>query len=113
MKDGDFSLGCGGVDRVARADVEVDQNIDVHLLHVRKQASVRGKRSTSDRRRQVLQRIMVVMSGKYELLQVIGALPASACFARRLHGRKQKSDQDTDNCNDDEQFHQREATMFA
>ncbi len=51
---------------------------------------------------------MVVVCSQADLMQVVTALGATGGFASRLHGWKQKGNQDGDNCDDDQQFDQRE-----
>jgi hypothetical protein len=58
-------------------------------------------------------RIMVSMDCQSNLLEVVRALRASACFSGRLHSGKQQRNQNADNRDDYQQFHQGEATAVS
>ena len=52
----------------------------------------------------------IIMGRQPNLLEVVLALDPACCFARHLNGGKQQCDQDTDDCDDHEQFNQGEST---
>jgi hypothetical protein len=54
-------------------------------------------------------RVVVVVQGQADLLQVILALRAARRFAGLLHGRQQQCNQNGDNRNDDQQLNQCES----
>src|SRR5262249_2573181 len=54
-------------------------------------------------------RVMVIVAGEGELLEVVGALDAVGSLADLLHGGEEETDQHRDDGNDDEQFDEREA----
>jgi hypothetical protein len=45
-----------------------------------------------------------------DLLQVVRALNATGCLARRLDGREQQGDQNCNDCDHNEQLNEREAS---
>jgi len=50
----------------------------------------------------------IIVDCQAQLLHVVGALGASGCFSRRLHGRQQQRDQNRDDGDHDQQLDQRE-----
>ena len=54
-------------------------------------------------------RVVVVVQGQADLLEVVGALDAGGGLADLLHGGQQQADQDGDDGDDDQQLDQREA----
>jgi hypothetical protein len=46
------------------------------------------------------------------LLEIIAALHTPGCFPSLLHRWQQQGNENTDDCNDDQQFHKREAQPF-
>ncbi len=55
---------------------------------------------------QVVVDVMIIMHGKRELLEIVRALHSSCRLARRLNGGQQKADEYSDDCDNDEQFHE-------
>ena len=68
-------------------------------------ARSRGARRVGRSREEAV-RIVIVLHGQPELLQVVGALHAVGGFANLLHGRQQQSDEDRDDGDDNEQFNE-------
>ena len=58
------------------------------------------------------QRIVVVVDGQADLLEIVLALRAGGGFADLLHGRNEQTDQDGDDGDDNEQLDQREASTL-
>jgi hypothetical protein len=56
--------------------------------------------------------IVKVVDGKSHLFQIIGALHPSCCLTGCLHGGQKKSDQHSDNRDDNEQFDEGEAKTY-
>ena len=54
--------------------------------------------------RKAAPRVVVALQGQSDLLEIVAALHSLRSFARRLHGREQKRDQDADDRNDDQQL---------
>ena len=52
---------------------------------------------------------MIVMDGQPNLLEVVGAAGPTGSLACGLHSRKQQTDKDADDGDDDEKLHEREA----
>ncbi len=52
------------------------------------------------------------MDRKPDLLEVVGALHATGCFACLLNGRQQESYQNADDGDDDEEFDKRKPSLF-
>ena len=49
------------------------------------------------------------MGGQCPLLDMVGTLHSSGCFASRLNGRQKQANQNSNNRNNYQEFHQREA----
>src|SRR5204863_166739 len=88
--------------------------IQAVLLDVRQQVEkvgtkyAGGGRIVADGGRQVLVRVVVVVSGQTELLEVVGALHAAGGFAHLLYRGQQQPDQNGDDRNHDKNLDQRE-----
>ena len=65
-------------------------------------------KSDGEAKRQRADRVVIVMNGNPDLLEVVHALNASCRLPRLLYRGQQQADQDGDDGNDDEQFDQRE-----
>ena len=59
------------------------------------------------RRRQTVVRVVIVLDGETELLEVVGALHTTSRFTRRLDGGEKETDQNTDDRDNDQQFDER------
>ena len=53
-------------------------------------------------------RVVIVVQGKTKLFEVVGALHTSCRFARRLDCGKEKTDQNTNDRDNDKKFYERE-----
>ena len=56
-------------------------------------------------------RVMVILDGESELLEVVGALHTTSRFARRLDGGQKQTNKNTDDSDDDEQFDKRKTAI--
>ena len=52
-------------------------------------------------------RLPIVLQGQTNLHQIVGTGNSPGGLACRLHGRQQQRDENPDDCDDDQQFHQR------
>lgn len=57
-----------------------------------------------DARRKYRMRIVVVMQSQTKLFQIVGTLRSPRSLPRRLHSRQEQGNENTNNCNDDQQF---------
>ena len=71
--------------------------------------NVRGTAEQRARRRQTVVRVVIVLDGETELLEVVGALHTTSRFTRRLDGGEKETDQNADDRDNDQQFNQGEA----
>jgi len=53
-------------------------------------------------------KVLFYIAIAFSVFQVITAAHAASCFTCRLHGRQQQCHQNTDDGDNDEQFHERE-----
>ena len=56
----------------------------------------------------MLHHVVMIQRRQPKILQIVAAAGAARRFACRLNGRQQQRDQNTDDCDHDQQFHQRE-----
>jgi hypothetical protein len=66
-----------------------------------------------DRSRKTIYPVVVVVKAQRELLQMVGTLAPPGSFPGGLHRGQQQRDQNPDDCNHDQQFHQRETSFTA
>jgi hypothetical protein len=62
---------------------------------------------------QAIKRCVVIVHGQAKLFKIVAAAHPPGRFACRLNRREQKPYQHTDDCNHDEQFHQRKACSHS
>ena len=97
--------------------LQVDQAIDVILLDIGKEQTVkieprRGEGRSGgvpdDARRKAAMRSFVIVQRQTKLLKVVLAARAAGGFAGRLHGRQQQRDKNADDGDHNEQLNKRE-----
>src|SRR5688572_25019975 len=71
------------------------------------------RRVVADDGRQMPVRIMIIVRGQTELLEVVVTLDARRGLAHLLHTWEQQAEQDHDDANHHEQFHQREPEAWS
>jgi hypothetical protein len=67
-------------------------------------------RPRNSRSGQAFERRFVIERRHNDLAHIVGAFHTSGCFACRLHGRQEQTDQDTDDGNDNQKFNEGEGT---
>ena len=89
---------------------------DVALFDVRQQK----RRPTSldalggdPRRWKCFHRVMMILKGQPEVLQIVETARFPRCFARRLNRRQEQRDQDPDDGDDDEEFDESKAGILG